>query len=183
MTKSNRGNRYEMTQSKFLSSDELSRLQHLLQDPSSPHHLIFRLLLETGARVSELLLLEASDVDHASKAVALVGLKDSRDRVIPLSESTYQQLLNHLPELGPIFSIKKRRVQQVWDEFYKPRLKTDKGVHSLRHTFGILLYKRCKSIQAVQQALGHVSINNTMVYATWVHSTEDLRTALFGVPA
>lgn len=181
-SKPTRGSRYEMTQAKFLTTAELSALQPLLEDPSSPHRLIFRLLLETGARVSELLLLEVSDVDHATKAVALVGLKDSRDRVIPLADETYSLLLASMPQQGPIFSIKKRRVQRVWEEFYRPRLQTTKGVHSLRHTFGILLYKRCKDIQAVQQALGHVSIDNTMVYARWVHTTEDLREA-FGLKA
>ena len=183
MPKSNRGNRYEMTQAKFLNSDELSALQQLLSDPSSPHRLIFRLLLETGARVSELLLLEPHEVDHKAKAIALVGLKDSRDRVIPLSEPTYRQLLTALPENGYVFSIRKRRVQQLWEKYYRPKIGTRKSLHCLRHTFGIELYRRCKDIQAVQQALGHVSLDNTMVYAKFIHTADSLRAAMFGASA
>jgi integrase len=176
--KSRRGSRYELTADKFLSDSEQLKLQSLLSDPSSPHRLLFKLLLETGARVSELLLLEAHEVDHNMKSISITGLKDSRDRVIPLKPETYAALLSVMPDQGPIFRLNKRTLQHYWTTFYQPKIGTDKVLHSLRHTFAVNLYKSCGNIRIVQQALGHVSIINTMVYSTYCDSVEDIRKAM-----
>lgn len=176
--KSRRGSRYELTADKFLNEQEQSSLQALLADPASPQRLIIRLLLETGARVSELLLAETSDVDHTSKAIRLTGLKDSRDRVIPLKDETYLALVDAMPQSGPIFRLNKRTVQHYWTEFYQHKIGTEKVLHSLRHTFAVNLYKACSNIRIVQQALGHVSIINTMIYSTYVDSVQDIRRAM-----
>jgi integrase/recombinase XerC len=50
-----------------------------------------------------------------------------------------------------------------------------KKLHGLRHTFAIRLYKKTKDIRLVQVALGHRNITNTMVYADYAYSQQELR--------
>lgn len=170
--------RYQMSADKHLTDSELLSLKALLTADTTEVGLIIRLLLETGARVSELLLLEASDVLHDQQAIALVGIKGSYDRVIPLKADTYLRLKQQMPQQGLVFSVKKRWVQQLWSTAYAPKIGCTRTLHSLRHTFAIELYKRCMDIRLVQQALGHANIENTMVYASYVHSVSALRAAL-----
>jgi integrase/recombinase XerC len=47
-----------------------------------------------------------------------------------------------------------------------------KGVHSLRHSFAINLYKKSRDVRFVQVCMGHRNINNTMVYADFVDENE-----------
>jgi len=70
-----------------------------------------------------------------------------------------------------IFPITYNRYRQIW-EMYRP---THKKLHSLRHTFAIELYKKTKDIRLVQFALGHRNITNTMIYADYVYSQQELR--------
>jgi integrase/recombinase XerC len=50
-----------------------------------------------------------------------------------------------------------------------------KKFHSLRHTFAIELYQKTKDLRLVQVALGHRNITNTMIYADYVYSQQELR--------
>ena len=95
---------------------------------------------------------------------------------------TFKYLLQYLnidksttlsPELMKqrIFPISYIRFHQIWDK-YRP---CHKKLHSLRHTFAIRLYKKTKDIRLVQFALGHRNIANTMIYADYVYSQEELK--------
>ena len=70
-----------------------------------------------------------------------------------------------------LFPISYSRLIQIW-EHYRP---THKKFHSLRHTFAIRLYKKTKDLRLVQVALGHRNITNTMIYADYVYSQQELR--------
>jgi integrase len=79
-----------------------------------------------------------------------------------------------LPASGRIFPISYQRLYQIWDH-WKP---CKKKLHSLRHTFAIELYRRTRDLRLVQMALGHKSINNTMVYADYIYTQEELKKLL-----
>ena len=173
--------RYALNKNKYLldpEADELERLLkiHLEQDPRNC--LLLYLALYTGARAQELLNLRRSDLNAYDQSVFIRGLKGSNDREIPLYPWLFDRCTRHLvsstsstTDSRELFGISYSRLRQIWD-FYRP---VPKKFHALRHTFAIRLFKKTKDLRLVQVALGHRNITNTMVYADYVYSQQELR--------
>lgn len=163
---------YHLNQTKFLTPLEIRSLEVVLKDPSR-NSLMISIALNTGARATELLNLTKQDVFIDSKTILIKGIKQSNDREIPLHHDLFKRLENHIESLelkDRLFKISYPRLIQIW-HFYRPALKK---FHSLRHTFAIELYKRQRDLRLVQVALGHRSIQNTMIYANYLFSREEL---------
>ena len=105
------------------------------------------------------------------KTILLKGLKGSNDREIPIPDWLFNEVQKLAPTSGRLFPVSYSRLRQIW-EFYRP---VPKKFHSLRHTFAIGLYKKTRDLRLVQVALGHRNITNTMVYADYVYSQQELR--------
>lgn len=134
--------------------------------------LALELALRTGARANELLAIKVSDLNPHDKSVFIKGIKNSNDREIPITDSLYARLSVYAQgKKGELFDIGYHRLRDVW-EHYRP---VEKKFHSLRHTFAINLYKKTRDLKLVQVALGHKNIQNTMIYADYVYSQEELR--------
>ena len=132
------------------------------------------LALRTGARAQELLNLTVADLNHHDQTVFLHGIKGSNDRELPLEPALFARLAAFTEERSSsesIFPIGYHRLRQIWD-WYRP---VPKKFHSLRHTFAIRLYRKTKDIRLLQVALGHRNITNTMIYADYAYSQEELR--------
>jgi integrase len=166
---------YQITPHKFLTADELTSLKQSLVGRTCRDSLLVELLLATGARVSELLPTTLADLDIAQQTIHIHGLKGSLDRVLPLRPALFNRLLLQAKlTAGKPFPIGYDRAVDIW-QMYRP---VKKKLHCLRHTFAIELYKKTRDIKLVQRALGHKSINNTMVYMDLVITTEDFRKAM-----
>jgi integrase len=169
--------RYALNKNKYLLDPEVERLERTLATESLEHirdALLLQLALKTGARASELLALRHADLNSYDKTVFIQGIKGSNDRELPLVPSFFDQLWAYsqtLPKNEGLFPIGYHRLRQVWD-WYRP---VPKKFHSLRHTFAIRLYRKSKDIRLVQVALGHRNIANTMIYADYVYSQQELR--------
>lgn len=165
---------YSLNKNKYLLPPELEKLEYLLRSHLESDHrnttLLF-LALHTGARAMELLNIESKDINPYEKTVLIRGLKGSNDREIPLPQWLFNEIQKLTPEKNRLFPISYSRLYQIW-EFYRPVLKK---FHSLRHTFAIGLYKKTKDLRLVQVALGHRNITNTMIYADYVYSQQELR--------
>ncbi len=169
---------YQLNKSKYLLSSELSELNRILslfkeKDPRNT--CLIELALSTGARASEILNLTWTDLDPEENTVFIKGLKGSNDREIPIKRSLFERLLDlksvESKAKDSVFKISYPRLVQIWSD-YKP---VNKKFHSLRHTFALNLYKKTRDLRLVQVALGHRNIQNTIVYAEYVYSTEELR--------
>lgn len=154
----------------------MERLRKILtdyQDQDPRDCLLLSLGLRTGARANELLQIQKTDLNPYDESVFIRGIKGSNDREIPLHSDFYRRLRN-FAEKQPnqlLFPISYHRLYQIW-EFYRP---IPKKFHSLRHTFAIELYQKTKDLRLVQVALGHRNITNTMIYADYVYSQQELR--------
>jgi len=126
----------------------------------------------TGARRIEVSRLSQDDVSDDS--VYIRAAKGSLDREIPLPE-VLVKAFKALPEDKP-FDRHKSTLDSWW-LLYRP---AKKGIHSLRHTMALKLYNKCKDIRLVKYLLGHKSIHNTMIYADYAYSQQELRQALHG---
>lgn len=169
--------RYSLNKNKYLLDPELQALEYLLrrhQDSDLRNCLLLWIGLKTGARAQEILNLRVIDVSSYEQTLFIRGLKGSNDREIPIPKDLFRQLETHIRALNGrnlIFDISYQRLYQIWD-LYRP---CHKSFHSLRHTFAIQLYKKTRDLRLVQVALGHRNINNTMVYADYVYSKEELK--------
>lgn len=166
--------RYQLNSTKYLSDIEQNALLKLLD--GSRDALMIRLALCTGGRASEILGLSRADIDTAQKSVMIRGIKGSNDREIPLSKTNFAHLSVYLKTLTTerLFPLSHDTFQNAW-YWFRP---CKKKLHSLRHTFAINLYRKTRDIRLVQVALGHKSINNTMIYAEYLYSSEELRKAI-----
>lgn len=168
--------RYSLNKNKYLLAPEQERLKKILtdyQETDSRNCLLLWLALKTGARAQELLNIRRSDLNSYDETVFIRGIKGSNDREIPIHRDLFLRL-NRLSEKqggNHVFPITYDRLYQIW-LFYRP---IPKKFHSLRHTFAIELYQKTKDLRLVQVALGHRNITNTMIYADYVYSQQELR--------
>lgn len=177
-----RAARYALNKNKYLLDDELARLRQIFrsfQDSDPRNVLLLELALQTGARATELLNTQRSDLIVSDETLFIRGIKGSNDREIPLPSKLFLRLQRYNDGLAGtrLFDISYERLYQIW-QLYRP---VPKKFHSLRHTFAIELYKRTRDIRLLQVALGHRNIANTMIYADYLYSKEELRRLLIEV--
>lgn len=173
--------RYQLNKNKYLLPPEVERLDRLLEtyrEKDPRNILLIELGLNTGARAQEILNLKKSDLNTYDQSLYIRGLKGSNDRELPLPRPLFQRLekwagLSSSQE-DALFPISYMRLYQIW-ELYRP---VPKKFHSLRHTFAIRLYQKTKDLRLVMVALGHRNITNTMIYADYVYSQQELRKLL-----
>lgn len=172
--------RYALNKNKYLLDPEVERLERLLenQPPTEDRDvLLLWLAMKTGARATELLNLRKVDINPYDRTLFIRGIKGSNDRELPLAPWLFVRLQAYSERNGAghqgadLFPIGYHRLRQIWD-LYRP---CAKKFHALRHTFAIRLYRKTKDLRLVQVALGHRNITNTMIYADYVYSQQELR--------
>lgn len=171
---------YQINKLKHLSHDEINDLLKTIKHDSSRNGTMIQFALETGARCQEVLNVTKRDIDLTNRTVFIKGIKGSNDRELPIGGDLLAKLKKHIAKLDDehlVFPIRARTFRDVWQN-YRPCLKK---LHSLRHTFAIQLYEKHRDIRLVQIALGHRNINNTMVYAQYVHSRSELKNKIVGL--
>lgn len=168
--------RYQLNKNKYLLTPEVERLTSIIDTYMSTQTrncLILLIGLKTGARAQEILNIQKNDLNTYDMSVFIRGLKNSNDREIPLQSSLFSKLQRYTETVDgqKIFNITYDRLYQIWD-LYRP---VPKKFHSLRHTFAIQLYRKTKDLRLVQVALGHRNITNTMIYADYAYTQDELR--------
>lgn len=167
---------YAINKNKFLLDPEYQHLELLLQRyilKERRNCLLIYIAMYTGARATEILNVIKDDLNVYDQSLFIRGIKGSNDREIPLPEWLFEMLENYSKSLETdrIFDISYHRLRQIWEQ-YRP---VKKKFHCLRHTFAIRLYKKVKDIRLLQIALGHRNITNTMIYADFVYSQDEMR--------
>ncbi len=168
--------RYSLNKNKYLLEPELKHLMDLLSrhmESDSRNCIMLLTALKTGARAQELLNIKKADLDIYEETILIRGIKGSNDREIPVPSMLFKKI-NAYSNAQPdqrLFPITYNRLRQIWD-LYRP---TQKKFHCLRHTFAIELYKKTRDVRLVQVALGHRNIMNTMIYADYVYSKQELK--------
>ncbi len=177
---------YQIDKSKHLNELETLELKTRLSSGVIPlkgtmRHLTalellsIELLLHTGARTTELLNLTVDDFDFTHHQIFVRGIKGSDNRSVPVSPKLMEKAKSIFGEqmlVGNIrpFKFTDRHLRNVW---YSVR-PCNKSAHSLRHSFAISIYKQFRDIRLVQCLLGHRNINNTLVYSSYVFTSEEI---------
>ena len=168
-----------ISSNKYLSGEEIKELKESLALASVRDQALVGLLMSLGMRGAEVLAIPVKDVNITEGVIYVPGKKRSNGRLCPIPSHLVAVVERHLLErknTEMLFDLSASGLKLVWNRLRPCK----KGVHSLRHTFAIELYKKTRDIKLVQVCLGHKSILSTQVYADFVYSTEEIRKALIG---
>lgn len=133
-------------------------------------------LLDTGARISEVLAVNVGDVDIATGRVFLNHTKDREQRIVYLGSQARRLLLKYYRQLtihpdAPLWIDLRRRkrllrngVQQLLTRIGKRAGIKDCGPHKFRRTFAISFLRAGGDIFTLQRILGHSSLDMVKQY-------------------
>ncbi|HAA12953.1 MAG TPA: integrase [Cytophagales bacterium] len=179
----------------FAQEPEIQRLLDHLQTPEDfegwRDRLIIEMLYGTGIRLSELLGLEARDIEWSGNTIKVLG-KRNKERVVPFPLPLKNTLKSYLKAKNEAFETNAstklivtnngeegypmlvyRTVKRYLDQFTS----IDKrSPHVLRHTYATHLLDKGADLNAVKDLLGHASLAATQVYT---HNSLDKLKSVF----
>lgn len=167
---------------RVLSTEEMKRLiERLSAEPDVHVKAGFQLLIETGARLSEVLHARWDDVDLEDGCWRIPSPKSGHPQVVPLA-SRAVAMLRQLPRRGPYIvagrNADKPRadLKKTWNRLRKEAGIEDVRIHDIRRSFGLEVTKAA-GLHVASKLLRHSSIKVTeQVYAPL--GIEDLRAAV-----
>ncbi len=142
---------------------------------------IMEVLYTTGIRKEELNNLTLNDVDYNDGFLRIILGKGRKDRMVPLGRIACRYLENYIKSVRPelikdpynhhlFLSSRGNRLSKnlVWElvKKYAKQAKIKKTVspHTFRHTCATAMLKNKADVRAVQELLGHESLDTTQVY-------------------
>lgn len=141
----------------FLTTEEIGVLLDTLK---GDYRLIALLSLSTGGRWGEVSTLTASQI--MQRRVVFLETKNGKKRVVPISDELEKEIMDNAS--ASLFKVDYenfcRKLRKV-----KPDLPRGQATHVLRHTFASHFMMNGGNIIALQQILGHATIQQTMAYA------------------
>lgn len=166
---------------KYLSLDEsMALLNNIQSDFFERDYCIITLFLNCGMRLSELVLIDLSDIK--SDTLRLIG-KGNKERIIYLNTACMEALdrlkterakLPNIKDGKALFLSRKtgkrlsaRRVQQIVNACLQSAGLDGKGysVHKLRHTAATLMYQHGQvDLLSLKEVLGHANVSTTQIY-------------------
>ena len=174
----------EKTIPAYLPVDEMFRLLdsiHTDEILDLRNRAIFETLYSCGIRVSELVGMNTTDVDHRQAMIRVLG-KGSKERIVPIGVNALAAIQKYRQAVqaecgisgelaGPLFLNKNKRrltarsVARILNKLVTAcGLLTPVSPHTLRHTFATHLLDAGADLRAVQELLGHKSLSTTQKY-------------------
>ncbi|MFM6974709.1 MAG: site-specific tyrosine recombinase XerD [Agromyces sp.] len=182
---------------KALTVDQVTTLL-AATDGDEPERLRDKALLEllyaTGARISEVVMLDVDDLIGGSddgttaEVVRLTG-KGSKQRIVPIGSYARAALDAYLVRARPLFSARGKSTpavflgsrgarlsrQHAWillqHAAERAQLSAHVSPHVLRHSFATHLLQGGADVRVVQELLGHASVSTTQIYTALTADT------------
>ena len=165
-----------------LSIEQAIKLVDIKDDDilSVRDHAILELFYSSGLRLSELVNLNADQLDFSEGTITVTG-KGNKTRIVPLGNHAITAiqkwlklrttLLINKPDEKAVFIGKQGRRVSARNIQYrlkawaiKQGLNTSVHPHMLRHSFASHVLQSSGDLRAVQEMLGHANISTTQVY-------------------
>lgn len=127
------------------------------------------LAYSAGLRAMELVGLDVADVDFEQATVHVLG-KGSKERVVPLGEEAARWLQSYLRDARPQLLTRGSPETALFVSRWGSRLtaatvrRVFPNPHRLRHAFATHLLDGGADLRAIQDMLGHASLNTTRTY-------------------
>jgi len=146
--------------------------------------MIFRLMYNTGARVSEIINIKMSDLSLDNGGILKLHGKGNKERIVMLFEETIDLIKNYLA-LRESENIKsdflvlnkydrqmtRQGINYLVTKYVNIAAKTNKGIlaknvtpHTFRHTMAFHMIKAGVNIITIKDFMGHEDINTTSQY-------------------
>ena len=172
---------------KALTISEIDSLLNTAKSSGNPDALresaILELLYGTGARISEVVSLNVSDVlkfDGGEVSSLRLTGKGGKTRVVPVGRFAREALDQYLVRVRPGLISKDREAlflndrggrlsrQSMWtivsQTAKRANISVDVSPHSLRHSYATHLLDGGADVRVVQELLGHSSVTTTQIY-------------------
>ncbi|MDR2880023.1 MAG: tyrosine-type recombinase/integrase [Fusobacteriales bacterium] len=173
---------------------KLSEIKDIIDAiPNTPEgvrdKIIIKILVATGARISEVLTLEIKDVENQDYEFIRVLGKGSKYRLIPIYSQLEEEIKAYIENDRKILISERKekktenkkknheleyklflgtRRENFWKRLkrYAENAKVEKNVypHIFRHSVATMLINNGADIRIVQEILGHVNISTTEIY-------------------
>lgn len=146
----------------------------------------YKVAFNTGLRAGELCSLNWENIDLSQRIITVKNTesfttKSKRERIIPINEVVYKELLKLKPNVINIsktdnneFIFYREKGVQLLVDFVSKKFKracrmakVNEGLHlhSLRHGFASQLVKKRVSLYVVKELLGHANLKTTEIYS------------------
>ena len=140
------------------------------------YKLLFNILWQTGARISEVLAMTFDDIDFKQHQIkfATKKRKDS-DRYVPINHELEQQIMTYVSRMGIWRNTDDKRLFKMSKAAAHMELKhilrklgypTWIHLHTFRHSFAVNCLRQGVLINTLKTVMGHANIENTMIYLT-----------------
>ena len=146
---------------RYLDESEVQALIRATDDPY--YRAVFKFLLSTGLRISELLSLKKSDISIMGETARIrIKGKGSKERIIAAPADVVKEAI----EAGVLSrKVSARTIQRALRRYAeKAGIKKRVTPHILRHTFAVLLIEKGVPVNKIQLLLGHESLATTGIY-------------------
>ena len=135
------------------------------------HYDFIVMLLDTGARFSEIANIEWSAIDLQNKTIRLWRPKVRNESILYMTDRLHQILKRRFENRVSAFVFTNRDggpmkyIPRMWSRIFKRSGLMDVTPHTLRHTLASRLVQSGLSIYEVKEILGHSDIQTTMRYS------------------
>jgi site-specific recombinase XerD len=161
---------------RHLRDEEVVRLFKVIKDLRD--RAIFMLMLRCGLRVEEVARLKLKAIDWRRSQIFVYHGKGDKDRVVYLSDDTYEALVKYFQvrpasRIQEFFLVNKGRCKgkaisvrgiQKRMEYYASQVGLEISCHHLRHTMATQLLNADAALVTIQDLLGHTRIKTTQRY-------------------
>lgn len=146
-------------------------LEHTKNEPRE--RMVVEMLLDTGARLSELLNIKKSDIKWDSRQIWIRKGKGNKERFVLFTPECSERLKKYISiydNKSPfIFSNKRgNHLSRDWATKFFGMLSKALNIkvtsHMLRHTFAVHLTLKGMPLNYLQTLMGHDNINSTKIY-------------------
>jgi integrase/recombinase XerC len=140
---------------------------------------ILETIYSCGLRISELVGLNATDIDWSERMVRVRG-KGRKERLVPIGEKAlaainyYWRILEQRPSgNAPVFLAERKPAGPLTTQMIQKKLKQHLAAagldpsltpHKLRHSYATHLLDAGADLRSVQELLGHAHLATTQVY-------------------
>ena len=139
---------------------------------------MFMLMLRCGLRVEEVANLTLQAIDWRRQRLYVLGGKGSKDRLVFISNDTYQLLAAYIKarwslRVKKVFLVEKGRYKgrpisvrgiQKRLQYYAQKTGLQVSCHQLRHTMATQMLNADAALVTIQELLGHSKIKTTQRY-------------------
>ena len=163
----------------IISDDVIQKVFKYLDNDLYPEHLrnlvLFRLLLDTGLRISELLSLQLHNFDFETRTILVTHTKTKVDRYVFYSPETQNYLTKYIVQskidsyifinLQTREPVKVDRIQKICQNLQK-KIKTRYSIspHKWRHTFATKFVSRNGNMEVLRILMGDTNLLTTQKY-------------------